>query len=266
MYLELTAWIALAASTTLIYFFSYNFANAQCSPSNRCTVTFEVHHLPQVVRYFFLLVGNVAPTYRSWFAPGHPGPQLWNPWGYPSSGVHLQAHELLGAVICVAAGYVLVQSIRQRRLRPNPLPLLLIAFGVAFDLLITESRFGEGLLLVVRSSDYTMHLFILLGIVVYTWASVPDLEDSDGCGILGAGTLAVFLIAQGILATEYGFAGAGVRHQMFQSDARVLANRERIPSARSGAASRRSPWCRRFRPWQRSTFMAQSLIRLPGTV
>ena len=78
-------------------------------------------------------------------------------------------------------------------------------------------------------------VFVLgVGIVVYTWASVPDLRRPRSLPILGAGTLAVFLIAQGILATEYGFAGAGVRHQMFQSDVRVLANRERIPSTKRG--------------------------------
>ena len=144
----------------------------------------------------------------------------------------------MGLVICLTAGYVVVQSIRGRRRHVSPLPLLLIAFGVLFDLLITESRAGEGLTLVVRSSDYTMpNLLLLLGIVIYACEHVPpvrlSLRPVNGLRLGGnvlVAALALFVVAQVILATEYGVAGGRVRHAALETDARVVVNSGHIPA------------------------------------
>ena len=49
-------------------------------------------------------------------------------------------HEFLGAAIWIVGGFVIVGSIRDRRLGVNPLPLLLVAFAFQFDLMLALSR------------------------------------------------------------------------------------------------------------------------------
>jgi len=216
-HMQIATWIAAALITTTIYFRGYSFANVQCFPRAQCSFSFELQHPVLMAKYFSFLVGNVASTRGPWTSIGY--------------------YELVGTVICLAAGYVVFRSIRERRVQVNPLPLVLIAFGVAFDLLLVESRAGRGIGQ-FTGSDYTMpNLLLLLGIVVYAWTHVLNVQKLQGVTrwrrwlrILGVGTLAVLLVAQSTWATERGIAGGKVRKQTFETDARVLTNRDRIPS------------------------------------
>jgi hypothetical protein len=219
-YLELGTWVVATLVTAAVYFRSYNFSNAQCFFRSQCSLSYELGHPILLAKGFVLLVGYVLPTGGSWI-----------------SGPLIGAHELLGAAISIAAGYVVVKSIRERRLKVNPLPSLLIIFGVLFDMLITESRIGDGITQ-LTSDQYVMpNLLILLGIVSYACAHGPGLRTTLGLNdgrrwfrILGAGTFAAFVMAQCVLGTDYGIAAAIVRRQDIQVDARVLTNQHRIPS------------------------------------
>ena len=50
-------------------------------------------------------------------------------------------------------------------------------------------------------------------------------------------SLGAFLIVQLVLSTEYGIAGGGIRHQLFEVDARVVVNFHRIQPAKVGLRS-----------------------------
>ena len=155
-------------------------------------------------------------------------------------GVALGLHQLLGVVICFAAGYVVVKSIRDRR-QTTPLPVVLIAFGVLFDLVIAEGRTGEGVG-ATTVSYYTMpNLILFLGIVVYAWRHLPRYAKRS-------------LMACSRRRPPGGVPGLsgrhcdGNRHQRGKSQASragerrsVLANLHRVPAA-TGAASSGSSW------------------------
>jgi hypothetical protein len=221
MYLELATWISAAATTTAIYASGYRTANPECPPhSSQCSTSFVLLHPVGLLRYLLALVGNVLPTS---FGSFHPDDAF---------------HELLGGIIMAGAVYVVVQSIRNRRSRSVPLPLLLIFFGASFDLMIILGREFEGLA-TAATSRYTMpNLLILVGIVTFSLAhlrspSAPSAPNPKmglrTTSILLAAVLTTLLAAQCITSTTFGIADGSASRQAFETDAQVVVNLHRTP-------------------------------------
>ena len=230
-YYESAIWVGAAAITTAIYLPGYNAVLDGCTaPSGSpCSLSFGLRNPDQLVRFFLLLVTSVIPT------------SSLN-WNTPPS--YFGALELLGVGIVLAAGFVVVQSIRARQRQDNasPLPVLLIAFAVLVDLMFALSRVGEGLQVALKDNRYTMpNVILLVGIVAYAWTNTPNLRKLgrpiDWYGwvrILGVATLVILLIAQVILSTKSGIANGRVMRQTEEADARVVVNLARIPVTRRG--------------------------------
>ncbi len=212
---EVVAWLTAAVVTVGVYFHGYNFGYRQCPD---CTASFDFRHPVLVAKFAAGLVGAIVPTV------GTPGVPHW------VGGWDFGLHQLLGVVILLAAGYVVVQSVRDRR-QTTPLPVVLVAFGVLFDLVIAEGRTGEGVI-ATTGSYYTMpNLILLLGIVVYAWRHLPDLRRDRSWRALAAGVLVVFLAIQTFMATGNGITAGRDRHQELKNAALVVANLHRLPVA-----------------------------------
>jgi len=206
-YYRAAAWSAVAVATTAIYLPGFDTANVECPQTPSCATSYAFLHPVLLGKYMMLLIGNVVPL-----------------WYY---SVHLAMIEFVGLVICIVAGFVVVQSMREHR---NPLPAVLIIFGLLFDLLITTGRIGEGLPLAL-SSRFTMpNLILLVGIVTYACDHLWAFRFRRvGLGLLGG-----LLVAQCVMATQFGLASARVTHQRHETDARVVVNLNRIPVAQRG--------------------------------
>ena len=223
VYFETAIWVSAAILTTLFYLHGFIFAAdtqiciVEGGKKASCSLTFGLLHPGQLARFFLVLVGNVVPT---------------NP------GTYVVAHELLGAAICVVACWIVAQSVRKRRVGANPLPVLLISFGFLFDLMLALSRLGEGLL-GAGLNRYTMpNIVVLVSIVVYGWAHLPNLTTawrrqttSDRLKILGGTAFLAFFVVQSVLATQFGITNARAFKASSEAVARVVVNLDRIPSA-----------------------------------
>ena len=155
---ESAIWALSAVATAVFYLRGFNFGvdTAICvvegGRKGSCSLTFGLLHPVQLVRFSLVLVGNVIPTLQ---------------------GQYVVVHELLGAAICITACFVIVQTIRERRIRTDPLPLLLIVFGLLFDLMLALSRMGEGVQ-AAGLNRYTMpNVILLAGILIFVCAHVP---------------------------------------------------------------------------------------------
>ncbi len=220
-YYESAIWVSAAVVTTAIYFHHFDLSGGSTvcviegGKKASCSLAFALLHPVQLARFLVVLVGNVVPA----------GP-----------GGFVGAHELLGTGICIVAGFVVVQSIRERRVRTSPLPVLLITFALLFDLMLALGRLGEGV--VGAGLDrYTMpNIILLFGIVVYVWAQVPNLRkirkrinSRDRVKILGCATLLGLLIVQCVVATQFGITNGITMKADTVTVARVVVNLDRIP-------------------------------------
>ena len=161
-YYESAIWLSTMLGTAAIFFHGYDFANTVCSPQGpRCSFSFGLRHPEKLERFLTLLVGNVVPT------------ALWG-----TTPRYVGAQEVLGTAICLVAAFVVVQSIRERQVQPNPLPLLLIVFAGLFDVMIALGRMGEGLP-TAGVDHYTMpNIILLVGIANLRVGTRP--ETSNG--------------------------------------------------------------------------------------
>jgi hypothetical protein len=227
-YVESLIWLVVAAITTGIYLWSFNvhtLGSGCISSTGRCSPFFSLRHLWPLTRFMLALVGNAVPTVRS--------STLAAP--YPTAGA-LLAHELLGGVLCVVAGFVVVQSFRERRTNTRmPLPLALIAFGVLFDVLIADGRLTYGLSDALADS-YTMpQLVLLAGVVIYAFGHVPSPQVSrvvgwrGRVGVIGYVALLIFVAVQVVVATPYGIYDGRVAQEHAVREGRLLANLSQIP-------------------------------------
>ena len=226
-YSEAAVWIAAALITVVFYWHGFDTSNSQC-PAQKCGAGYGLTHPHLLVRYVVVLIGNVVPTS---FYSLHP---------------NLIAHELIGTAVALAAIYVVVQSIRERRAHVSPLPLLLIAFGVLFDLLIVLGRFGAGPSGALNSDRYTMpNLVLLTGIVVYACAHLPafgrsqrPIDRREWLGALGFATLLAFVLVQCVVSTGFGIRHGRATHQAHETA--VSHHGESLQHVRRGSGL----WCR----------------------
>jgi hypothetical protein len=219
---KVAAWLAAFAVTVAVYFHNYNFGYKQCPT---CTANFDIHDPVLFVKFVLGLVGGIVPAVGILGVPPIPG----IPW---MDGEYFGLHQLLGAAIILAAAYVVIRSVRERR--RSPLPVVLIALGALFDLLIAEGRTGQGLVATVGPYYSIPNLAVLLGIVVFAWGHLPDFRTDRSWRVIASGALIVFLVAQAVVATGNGIDAGGARHQQLEADARVVANFDRLPAATRG--------------------------------
>jgi len=220
---ETAIWVLATGLTVAFYLHRFVFAadTKICvldgGTKSSCSLSFGLHHPLQLARFFVVLVGNMVPT-----VPGR----------------YVVVHELLGTVICIVAASIVVVSVRERRLPTNPLPTLLIVFALLFDLMLALSRMGEGL--TAASLDrYTMpNIIMLVGIVVFGWAHVPSfghihrrLDGVRWLQLVGSLVLAVFVVVQCTVATQFGITNARQLRAANERVARVVVNLDRLPAA-----------------------------------
>ena len=222
-YNESAIWTSAAVLTTVVYLvgFSVGAGTYEClvegGQKSTCSLSFGISHPFQLTRFFVVLVGNVVPT---------------------AQGRYLVVHELVGTAVLIAAGFVVVQSIRARR-RPvaSPLPLVMIVFALLFDLMLALSRLGDGIQ-AAGLNRYTMpNVILLVGVVVYAWGHVPSwkavraMTGRERLTQLALGLLAAFVVAQCAVATHFGITDGATVRDANAATARVAVNLDRIPTS-----------------------------------
>ena len=226
-YFECGVWIVAAALTAGVYSVGFNFNNQSCGPQG-CTANFAFQHPGATVRFLLILVGNAFLPNRTLG-------------GHIVFSAQFGNRELYGTLILLASGLVIVLSLLERRTKSRiPLPILLITFGVFFDVIIAIGRafWAPGAL----TNRYVMpNLLILLGIVVYALAHVPSWKIVAEKGALryamqsaALGSVVAVLVIQSVVATQVGIGAGHATEQAGSYNARVIANFDRIPRSLQG--------------------------------
>ena len=214
--LELAIWILAAALMVTVYLHGYSYTSGGCiATSSHCSLTYGLSRPGKLIQYYVLLVGNIVPL--------------------SSTGIesHLWVHEVQGAVLLLAAVVVVVLAFRERRVQPNPLPLLLVVFGLLFDVVIAAARLGVGPQGAVTRGDsrYTMpNVLVLVAIVIYVWAHARTVHISGRLRFIGLGTLAALLFAQSVFGTVEGISNGHWWQQYQENNARIIVNLDQVPN------------------------------------
>lgn len=218
---ELVVWCFSAVVTLALYLLGYQFGNTPCHPA--CDAATTLHRPVTAIGYFFALIGDVIPGGVDVRLIGHFG------------GTY-RGFEFLGVALFALAIAVVVDSLRRRSTsEPFPLPLLLVAFSLLFDVLIALGRGSGGQ--VALGNRYVMaNLVLLAGLVIYAYKAFPQRYRAsprdDRPSLLATFAVfisAFFLVAQVVGATEYGVhAGRDTRSIRLQ-DAQLAVNRNRLP-------------------------------------
>jgi hypothetical protein len=213
---RLSIWVLVAACTTAIYFWHLHTGyqpTGRWGRYSNTSPTFAVRHAASTMKFFLASVGNTVPLSTHSLSTG--------------------ATELVGAVICALAVFVVVRSVRHRRItrRIECLPTTLILFGVLMDAAtaIARAKFGGSLV-----SRYTMPgLLILIGILLYAWVHIPLGRGPNAfrkSQIVAGSFLAAFLVLQLVMASQVGITAAKTYKQDLVIGARIITNYDRIPS------------------------------------
>jgi hypothetical protein len=216
---EAGAWIGAMIVTVVVYFPGYNFNNNGCLPASSCSPSIAFHHPATAIRYFFALIGNVVPG------------------GVVSLPAVRNAgrFEAVGAVLFAAGVFIIVQSWRHRTSRDRiPVPLLLVAFSLAFDITVALGRSGVGAVGAVNNNRYVMaNLILLVGIVIYVWKPPAIRAGGDNRKLyvywLGLVVMTVFLVVQVKTATSFGLTNGRITHTLTSESARFFVNMDRVP-------------------------------------
>ena len=226
-YFEAAAWVSAAILTAGIYLPGYSpGTGVVCLPHvPSCGLLSNLLHPVQLLQYLVSLLANVIPPTAQ-------------------SQLHLSqiAYDVLGSVLFVAALFVVVQSVRKRIFGESPLPLLLIMFGVLFDVMIALGRLGRGPGDALNQDRYTMpNLIVLVGIVLYSFSHLQALREVHGprdlrakLRVVGFVLVGGFLLIQCGLTTDSGIRIGRITHQTREFDARIVVNLDRIPVAVRG--------------------------------
>lgn len=210
---EAAAWVGGALITAVIYLNGFDFGRSGCFEPSQCTASTALSHPTTTVRFLLILLGNIVPG------------GYWEVHGTPSYA----RFELLGLAMLVTAAYIIVQSIRHRATEQLPLPLLLIGFGLLFDVMITLGRSGAGLEQAIESNRYLLpNLIVLTGIIVYGWARVPA---KSAAGWVALGILGAFVILQVFVSTGFGLNNGRLTDQFETGGARLAVNLRSVPTS-----------------------------------
>lgn len=209
---EIALWLIAMIVTMGLYLHGYTFNKGNiCLPADQCTTSFELHHVRTMLGFFFALIGNVIPE----------GETL-----VPHSVDDPARFVVVGVVLFATSLYILVQSWRSRASRERlPLPALLIAFALLFDVTLVVGRGGTGVDGGVNDDRYVMaNLILLTGILIWALGRIPARRRSAMSNprpvfgtylILSA--FALFLVVQVTDATA-----VGVTHGRETSAARII--------------------------------------------
>ena len=198
----LVGWLGAAVATTLLYLHGFNTSiSVACPPgSSTCGLAYGVTHPIALGRFMVLLLGSVY-----------------------DGRVDLLTAEIIGAVILVLAAFVVVRSIREGG---QQLPILLIAFGLGFDLIIALGRLGYGAADALGQSRYSMpNLIILAGVAAYLGTHLPDRRGLKLAGVGACGTLLAILCVN---TTQAGLVAGRATDQIETVEARILVNLHRM--------------------------------------
>ena len=219
--------------TAALYLHAFDTSDSQCGSSAGCGAAYGLRHPYLLVRYVVLLMGNFVPT-----SSLHP---------------NLAVYGILGTAVFVAAGFVVVQSIRARSTQPSPLPVALIAYGFFFDTMIALGRFGSGPAGALYQNRYTMpNLVLFTGVVVYACAHLPLLGGEQRrvpgeahrpahrlgwVAVVGSVALLAFVAVQFSVAAGFAIRQGRAYHRTYETDARFVVNLSGIPSGEQGCGA-----------------------------
>jgi hypothetical protein len=230
---EIVVWLGAMVVTIAVYLPGYQSgAGNTCLVRTQCTAASMVHHPGTALEFFLTLIGNVIPGYFSNTAN--------------SFGIFVR-FEVVGVLLLAVALFIIVQSFRHRASSERiPLPLLLLVFSLLFDLTILAGRSGTGPAGVVANNRYVMpNLILVTGIVVYAIARVPTTRAAAVEGLrrtrvryLAFFVLAIFLVAQAVVATGYGLTNGRAFNVSDVNTARLMV------SINPGLLSNKSLNCR----------------------
>jgi hypothetical protein len=216
---EIATWLIAMLVTMGLYLHGYTFTEGNiCIPAVQCTTTFELHHPLTLLAFFFALIGNVIPGHETLIPLKVDDPARF---------------VLVGTVLFATSLYILVQSWRHRASSERlPLPGLVIAFALLFDLTLVVGRGGTGVFGAVNDGRYVMaNLILLTGIVIWVLARLPKLHlsaTSSPWRVAGTSlilsALAVFLLVQVTDATAVGVSYGRVSAAARIGDARAFVN------------------------------------------
>jgi hypothetical protein len=216
---EIGIWCAGALVTALAYFPGYNSGMNGCWGTSICTPGNSLAHPWTTTRFFFILIGNVIPG----------GAAVINPVSVHS----VLRFELLGLVAFAVAVGILIQSWRGRDTEVVPLPFLLIAFALLFDLTVVLGRGDTGLSSAVNDNRYVMaNLVLLTGMALYAWVHLPRTKAFAGRRMAAIAIIVVLVGIQCVASTEFGLVNGRADHATLTSYARFFVNQSHISSAR----------------------------------
>ena len=225
-------WVLGAGLMALAYFIQYNFsaAHSGCLVSQqKCSLGYSLHHPGETASFFLALLGNLF-GYEPDFAVHANSAYAWT-------------HQIAGAVFLVVVLLALARMLRDRRRDDRiPLPMALLTFGLAFDLMVSTSRVGEGVPSALDSHLSMAQPILLAGIVIYAWGNpMPRCSDNrDAKGLTPrsrlplATLLALVVVFQVTLSTGVGVVQGGHIRQQQVAEARVVVNLARIPKSAQG--------------------------------
>ena len=157
---EIALWLIAMIIAMGLYLNGYKFTEGNiCLPAAHCTTNFELHHPLTTLGFFFALIGNVIPGATS---------------GFSAFEVDPSRFVVVGAVLFATSFYILTESWRYRASRERvPLPGLMIAFALLFDVTLIVGRGGTGVDGAVNDDRYVMaNLILLMGIVIWALARI----------------------------------------------------------------------------------------------
>jgi hypothetical protein len=233
-------WLVSAGVMAFFYFidYSYSAAYSGClAPAKQCSVAYSLHHPMDAAKFFFAVLGNLF-AYQNEFSVHANSAYAWT-------------HEIIGGLLLVVVVVISARMIGDRRRDERiPLPLALIVFGLAFDLMISAGRVGEGLGTALGSHLSMAQPILLTGIVTYgfgyrwrrsreerrTKSRIPHVRT-----LLVTGLVALVL-AQVAVSTGFGVVQGGHERQQEIVEARVVVNLDRIPKAEEGCEADSAVW------------------------
>jgi hypothetical protein len=118
--------------------------------------------------------------------------------------------------------------------------MLLIVFALLFDLMIAQGHLGEGLSSAGIDRFPMPNIILLVGILMYVWAHLPDWREMKWkrvprrgrTKILGLVVLVSLVVAQCAETTNFGISQGSAFRAANVTTARVVVNLDRIPPAR----------------------------------
>lgn len=227
-------WCGTAIIAIGVYFIGYSSALARSgcfATSQKCSVSYGLHHLGSVSVYVLALLGNIIPASDGRLIGG--------------ANVYVPAHQVLGAVFLAAAVFVAIRSYQQRRSGPASwVPITLAVFGLLWDLSIAFGRVGEGIGTALGSHYVSPQILLFTGIVMSVFSELHRLGAAGDVGAAERRATVGILAAVGLLITGIVVAlssQVGIDNGRYDRGndilaARVLVNLDRLPrSARSCA-------------------------------